>query len=390
MIHGEVAPGWEPVAEAFRASFSPGGEVGAAVCMIERGVVVVDLWGGEASPGVPWKNDMLTLVFSATKGLVALCLLMLADRGLLDYDAPVAKYWPELAKNFGSVTVRALLNHRAGTSMVDEPLRLVDFHDPERVARVLERQTPSWKPGSTQGYGATAWGMYAGELFRRVAGESVGTFFRREVAIPLSADAWIGAPPDVDARVSTLIPLGRRERLTTQIPAMLTRSADGRVFRNVVFFKKSFTRRALANPVDIGPQGMSAFNRPEVRRPELPWCNGLTTARALARIYAAMVGPIDGVRLVSEAAIVPLRIRQSSEVDRVMCREMGFSQGFLKDDPELFSPNPASFGHPGSGGSLGWVDPDRKLAIGYTMNRLDWRIRSPRAVALCHAAYRSG
>lgn len=390
MISGEVAPGWEPVADAFRENFAKRGEVGASVCMIERGRVVVDLWGGHASPGVPWRKDTLTLVFSATKGLVALCFLVLADRGRLDYDAPVSRYWPEMARNFPDVTVRTLLNHRAGTSAVDVPIRLADFADPDRVAAILADQRPTWKPGSDQGYGATSWGMYAAELFRRAAGESVGTFFRREIAGPLGADAWIGAPPEVDARVSTLIPTNRRDRILYQLPAMLRRRGDGQVFRNVAFFRSSLTRRALANPVDIGPEGMEVFNRAEVRRAELAWCNALTTAAALARIYAATVGEIDGKRLVSAEAIRPLRHRQSTGVDRVMCREMGFSQGFLKDDPTLFSPNPASFGHPGSGGSLGWVDPDRQLAIGYTMNRMDWRIRSPRATALCHAAYRSG
>jgi CubicO group peptidase (beta-lactamase class C family) len=394
MIFGEVAPGWEPVKEAFQKNFSELGEVGASVCMVERGRVVVDLWGGEAAPGVAWTEDTVTLVFSATKGLVALCLLMLAERGQLDYDAPIARYWPGMAKNFGDTTVRTLVNHRAGTSLVDEPLRLADFADPERVARVLENQRPTWHPGTDQGYGATAWGMYVGELFRRVAGESVGLFFRREVADRLGVDAWIGTPAAVDARVSTLIPTSRRERVLRQFPSMLTRTAEGKVFRNVAFRKQSVTRRALVNPIDIGPQGMGSFNRPEVRRAELPWCNAVTSARALAWVYAAMVGSVSGaagpVRLVSDASIQPLRARQSTGVDRVMCRDMGFAQGFLKDDPSLFSPNTASFGHPGSGGSLGWVDPDRQLAIGYTMNKLDWRIRSPRSLALCRAAYRCG
>jgi CubicO group peptidase (beta-lactamase class C family) len=390
MVHGSVAPGWEPVAEVFRENFARRGEVGAAVCMMHEGRVVVDLWGGESAPGVAWKEDTLTLVFSVTKGLASIAFLVLADRGGLEYDAPVAKYWPEFRRNFGETSVRTLLNHRAGTSILDTPLSLKDFHDPERVSRALEAQRPTWNPGEHQGYGATVWGMYAGELFRRAAGESIGQFLRREIAEPIDAEVWLGMPPEHDHRVSTLIPVPLRDRLLRQVPAMLGRSADGRVFRKVAFARKSDTWRAFKNPADVGPSGMATFNQPEVRRPELPWCNAVATARGIARVYAALGDPVAGVRLVSAATVAPLRERQSNGFDRVMCREFGFSQGFMKDDPALFSPNPATFGHPGTGGSVGLYDPDRRLAVGYTMNRMDWRIRSPRALELCRAAYRCG
>ena len=391
VIEGTVAPGWEPVKKEFETNFSKRGEVGAAICMIQDGEVVVDLWGGEAAPGVPWREDTLTLTFSTTKGLVAVCFLLLAERGRLDYDAPVSQYWPEFGRNFGSTTVRTLLNHRAGTSILEQQVHLRDFHDLDSLAEVLAAQTPTWEPGQHQGYGGTVWGMYAGELFRRIAGETVGVFLRREIAEPLSADVWLGLPESEEHRVSRLITVGWRDRLLHQVPAMVQGTCDGRVFRNMLLFRKSDTWRAFSNPPDVGASGMQVFNDPAVRRPELPWCNIMATAKGVARVYAAAVAPLDGKRLVSDAAIQPLRARQShADDDRVMCRPMGFSQGFLKESQNLFSPNLNSFGHPGTGGSVGWVDPDRKLAIGYLMNRLDWRIRSPRSIALCKAAYQSG
>jgi CubicO group peptidase (beta-lactamase class C family) len=387
-VQGEVTTGWEPVADAFRENFARRGEVGASVCVVHRGRVVVDLAGGTDGDR-PWTHDTLALVFSTTKGLVATALLMLADRGKLDYDAPIGTYWPELGARLGAgVTVRTLLNHRAGTSVIDTPLRFADFANPAKVAGILEAQPATWEPGTAQGYGGTAWGMYAGELFRRIAGESVGTFFRREIAEPLGVDAWIGAPEAIHPRVARLIPLDRWDRLFRQIPAMATRTCEGRLFRNVAFRKTSFSYRAFANPGDVGPETMQAFNRPELWAAELPWCNAIVSARALARIYGALAlgGAIDGVRLVSPAAIEPLKARQSWEHDRVLCKELGFAQGYTKEEPHLFSPNPASFGHAGTGGSIGWCDPDSGLAIGYVMSKLDWRVRSPRAIALCQAA----
>lgn len=380
-IDGHVASGWERVADAFRENFATRAEVGASVCIFEHGIPVVDLWGGKADATTPWTRDTVSLVFSATKGLAAICLLMLADRGQLDLDAPVTSVWPEL-KVLGTTTIRTLLNHRAGTSVIDTPITLAQVSDPEVLARILEAQPPTWPSGSLQGYGATAWGMYAAALFQKVAGESLGTFFQREVAGRLGVDAWIGLPPSIDPRVATLYPPTPFERLRYQIPSMLTSGLDGRMVRNIVFRRGSFTYRALANPIDLGPKGFDIFNKPQVWRAELPWCNGITNARAIATIYSAL---IEG-KLTSKAAIEPLRTPQSWGDDQVMCKPMGFSQGFMKEESHLYWPTAGSFGHSGTGGTLGWCDPDRGISLAYTMNRIDWRIRSERTLALCHAA----
>lgn len=388
-IEGHVAPGFEPVERAFEANFQRHGEVGAGLVVRRHGEVVVDLWGGVADPttGRSWAQDTPGVVFSATKGLVAMVFAMLADRGEVQLDAPLQDYWPELR---AQATVRMLLNHRSGLSAIDEPLTLQDFDGPPsaRAVEAMSRQEPLWQPDTDQGYAACAYGAYTAELVHRITGRSVGRWFADEIAGPLGLDAWIGIPGEVAPRVARLIPVPKRDVVRLQVPAMTRRSAEGRLFRRIVARSRSFSGRAFLNPT-LGPGSFQALNDPAVQRLELPWMGAVSTADALSKAYAALIGEIDGVRLVRPEAILPLRHRQSwSERDRVMQKPLGFSQGFVKDQLELFSPNPAAFGHPGAGGALGWTDPDAGLAIGYVMNRMDWRIRSPRAVALCHAIYR--
>jgi CubicO group peptidase (beta-lactamase class C family) len=391
-VHGSVKPGFEPVEAAFRENFERRGEIGASACAWHDGEKVVDLWGGLADrdSGRPWEADTVTVVFSATKGLVALCLLMLADRGKLDYDRPVANYWPEFAAaGKERVTVRELLNHRAGLHVVDEPHSLEDWTRSERIAPALAKQRPSWQPGSDQGYGAVSAGAYAAELFRRVAGRSVGTFLAEEVARPLAADAYIGIPAEIQPRVATIYPAKPGTPHLKLIPEVFTgRTVEGRIVR-ALLRRNSFTRRAVGNP-RMGRKGLQHFNDPEVQARELPWAGGIASARGLAEIYAALAhgGTQAGVSLCSAESIAPLRARQSwSERDRVMQKPLGFSQGFLKDALHVFAPGEEAFGHPGIGGALGLADPDRRLSFGYVMNRMDHRIRSPRCLALCHALY---
>jgi CubicO group peptidase (beta-lactamase class C family) len=188
-----------------------------------------------------------------------------------------------------------------------------------------------------------------------------------------------------------MVPSPTLERLTQALPKLLfSRGLDGRVYRQVAR-KGTDTRRAFAHPADLGLTGLQNFNSRRVHRLELPWANGLGNARGLSRVYAALAsgGELGGVRLVRPESVEPLRERQSwVERDRVLRKPLGFAQGFIKEETRLFSPNPASFGHPGAGGTLGFADPDAKLGIGYVMNRMAHQVRSPRAIALCHALYR--
>jgi len=387
--------GFGAVVDTFRENFDQRGEVGAGFCVMQDGKVVVDLAGGIADPKTqrPWTRDTLAVVFSATKGWVALAFLMLEDRGLVDLDMPVASYWPSFARNGKSrITLRQLLNHRAGLSAIDQRLTLDDFQFFAPADQAVENQRPMWNPGSKQAYSATSFGVWAQPIFRRLTGETVGSFIRREIAEPLGADIHLGLAEDEFDRVATLLPATPKDLLTKHLRnAATNRGSDGQVVRRVLQGKRSITGRAFLNPV-LGRAGLKQMNNYRPLSWEMPWFNGVATARGLATLYAPLAadGASGTTRLVAPRSIKPLATRQTwAEVDGTLRKPMGFSQGFVKEETHLFSPNPASFGHPGMGGSLGWADPDTGLSIGYTLNRMDHRIRSPRAIALCHALYKS-
>ncbi len=391
-VKGEVASGFGPVREVLEESFARGEEWGASLCVAHAGRVVVDLWGGvrDRERQIPWTADTLSTGFSSTKGMVALCFLMLADRGLLDYDAPVAKYWPEFAQRGKSeVTVRCLLNHRAGLIGVAEPITLDLIETrPERVAEILAEQLPSWTPDTNQGYHGVTYGLYAQELFKRITGESLGAFLRREISEPLGADVYLGLPQELESRVAKNYAATTRERIFHIVPQLLLTTNEGRVFRQVV--SGGDAARAFAHPAELGPSGIDNFNTRRVHALELPWANALMSARGLCRVYSALAlgGAVDGVRLVQRETIGPVLERQSwSAEDRVLRKPLGWSQGFLKEELGMFSPNQSSFGHPGAGGALGWCDPESQLAIGYLPNKMAYHIRSPRARRLCRTIY---
>jgi CubicO group peptidase (beta-lactamase class C family) len=391
---GECSTAFEEVRRVFETSFETKKELGASLCVWHRGEKVIDLWGGyvDKARTKAWERDTLCTVFSTTKGMVALCFLMLADRGKFDYDEPIAKYWPEFAaKGKEAISIRTLLNHRSGLVAIDEPINLDDFANrPEEVARIAADQAPYWEPDSDQGYHGVTYGIYTAELFRRLTGESIGTFLSREVAKPLGVDVFIGLPASEEIRVSPSYPAGLPEIFFKIIPKMLFhRGNEGRVYRQVVLGKEA--AKAFANPAELGPKGISNFNTSRVHAMELPWGNGISNARGLARVYAALAcgGAIDGHRLVSAKALEPLRETQSwTKLDRVLRKPQGWTQGFVKEDEMMFSPNPESFGHPGAGGALGWCDPIEELSISYTPNKMAHHIRSPRARALAAAVYR--
>lgn len=392
-IGGFVAPGFDEVLRVFEENFAKRGEVGAAVAVYRGDEKVVDLWGGvrDRKSGTPWSGDTLGIVFSATKGMAAAAFLVLVDRGELDLDAKVADHWPTFARNGkAEITVRQLLNHVSGLSAIDAPLSLDDLEGwsertrPDAVVQALEAQEPLWKPGTAQGYNAVSFGLFAGELFRRLTGDDVGVFLQREIAGPLGADVHLGLPGTEEHRVSTLYTSGKRTFLRHILPRVLaSRQVEGRVYRN--FLRgDSATKRAFANPAELGLRGVKNFGTQRVRAMSLPWASGTASALGLATLYKGI-----GNGLVSPATLEGPKRRQSWAWDRVLCKPMGFSQGFVKDELHLFSPNPHTFGHPGAGGPLGYHDPDANLSFGYVMNRMDFRIRSPRAMELSKAVYRS-
>jgi CubicO group peptidase (beta-lactamase class C family) len=389
-LQGFVAPGFERVREVFAENFSRRGEVGASFVVRRRGQVVVDLWGGTACPatGRAWTRDTPVVVFSVTKGLVAMVALMLTEEGVLDPDERVSHYWPEFAgQGRDAITVRTLLSHRSGLAAIDTPLTLADFADRQRVHQALVAQAPLWEPGTLQGYHACSYGPYVGELLFRATGKSAGQLFAEKIARPLGLQAWLGTEPARWEQMARLVPLTRMQRLRYVVPrALCGWDLESRVFRSVML-ARSWGGRAFRNP-DMGPTLFHALNDPAVLQHELAWIGAVANADSLSRAYGALIGEVDGVRLVKPETVEPLLQRQSwQDKDAIMQKPLGWSQGFLKEDVGVFSPNPRSFGHPGAGGSLGWADPDAGLSIGYTMNRMDWRIRSPRALALCDAVY---
>ncbi|MBX3182920.1 MAG: beta-lactamase family protein [Polyangiaceae bacterium] len=393
-LRGFVAPGFEAVRAHLAQSLERGEECGVSVAVYHRGQLVVELAGGvrDAARQLPYTPSTLTLGFSSTKGVVALCFLMLRSQGLFDYDAPVASYWPEFGQaGKGTMSVRTLLNHRAGLVGLDAPLRLEELErDLEGVEARLAAQAPSWAPGESQGYHGVTYGLYAGALFRRIAGRSLGAFIASSIREPLGAEIYLGLPPEHESRVARIVPATTYERLFKFIPMALTDSTEGRVIRSVL--SGADTARAFRHPAELGPRGVANFNARRTRALELPWVGAQMTARGLARMYAALAqgGSLDGVRLVSPELIPPLYERQSwSPRDRVLQKPLGWSQGFLKEEESVFSASPESFGHPGAGGALGWCDPPRELAIAYLPNRMAYHIRSPRARALARVIYQA-
>jgi CubicO group peptidase (beta-lactamase class C family) len=395
--HGFYAEGFEPVARTFAMHLARGEELGAAFAAYHQGEAVVDLWGGVADPetGRPWRQETSCLVFSVTKGLTAMAMHLLADRGKLAWDAPVASIWPGFARaGKESISLRTLRNHRAGLPALDEPVRFEDCLHPGGQAHlrdVLERQRPRWDPGRKQGYHAVTFGMYAREVIEQLAGESAGTLLRRELFEPLSAEVWVGTPPGEQGRLAALEPPsvpGRVARMVLE--ALLGGSAEARLAR-ASLRPGSLALQAFTNPPP-GPEGPARYIRPDAVGAELLWASATATARGLARAYLpfAQGGVVEGRRYFPAASVAPLQERQGfSERDEILQKPLGWSQGFLKEEGGVFSPNPRSFGHAGMGGSLGWCDPEEGLTFGYVMNRMDWRIRSPRVLALSRALYGS-
>ena len=391
-LKGEWSLQFAPLADAFAANFDAGQEIGAAICVYQRGKKVVDIWAGLKDKSIddPWREDSLVPVFSVTKALAALCFLILANRKKFDYDRPVAHYWPDFAlAGKGEITCRQLLEHRAGLYAIEKPLQLSDFADNyPRVYNALILQRSLFIPGSNQGYGAQVWGAYAGELFRQVAGESIGQFFAREVAKKLGIDAHIGLAPANDHKVATLYPVSVFDRLAALVPDMIMgETTEGRIGRAFISGNNSI-EQAYMNP-SAGPKSVEIFNEPWVRRLELPWVNGVANARSLATLMnvLALGGKLGKVQFAGAELMRELTKENPLRYDLVLQKPLGWNLGFLKEERWLYSPNVEAFGHSGMGGSLALADPKAKLSFGYVCNKMDYKIRPDKTLRLCRALY---
>jgi CubicO group peptidase (beta-lactamase class C family) len=356
-----VAAGFEAVRDAFADNLESGRDVGAAFAAYHRGRKVVDLWGGVADPqtGRPWEQDSIILVFSTTKGATALCANVLAERGELDMNAPVARYWPEFAQGGkAEIPVKFLLSHQAGLAWIDGEMSLEEALSWEPVVSALARQTPHWEPGAQHGYHATTYGWLVGEVIRRITGTSVGTFFRAEIAEPLDLDFWIGLPEAQEHRVVPLIPF--------ELPA----GSDLKQAMEAFLGPDSGIGKALTAPG--GALDEQVWNLRAVRAAEVPAANGVTDARSLARMYASMIGETDGVRILGQDQLKRATTQLTRGPNAVLFDlDIQFGLGYMVPSSLIVMGGPRSFGHFGAGGSVGWADPDADLAVGYVMNRMD-------------------
>ena len=370
VVQGHCDARFAPIRDIFEKSFADGEELGAAIAFCLDGEMVVDLWGGhrDVARTKPWTRDTLVNTYSTTKGMTAICAHQLVERGLVDLDAPVAKYWPEFAaKDKDAIPVRWLLSHQAGLPAVRKPLTQDMLYDWNAMAAALAEQDPWWEPGTKHGYHALTFGHLVGEVIRRVSGRSVGAFFRDNVAGPLGADFHIGLAAEHDARCSELF--GSLAPPSSTPGGPVIPGPLGELLRDMTD-PTTMAGAAFNNP----PGRSDRVNTREWRAAEIPAANGHGTATALARIYGALArgGTLGGVRLLEPASIELARSEQAFGPDAVLGGlPMRFGLGFmLRQDFMPISPNANAFGHPGAGGSIGMADPDAKVGFGYVMNKM--------------------
>ena len=378
-INGTASDGWEPLVEQFASNFDRFGELGASVCVTYEGETVVDLWAGDRdTDGNPWLEDTIAVVNSCTKGAVALACHLLADRGLLDLDAPVAEVWPEFAHGAkAAVTTRMMLNHTTGVAAFRDELPEGSAFDWDYMCDRVAAEEPWWSPGTRNGYHLMSFGWVAGELVRRASGLSLGTFFRKEVAEPAESDFWIGLPATEHHRVSPLMPFkpGPKEEFSAFTRAFIADS-DG------------LQARAWRN------RGGARGDSPEVWSAELGGGGGITNARGLAKIYQAcavgdFVSPQQFERM--------RRVSVASERDAMLLLPTRFSEGFMLrmdnrrsfgGDTDSVNIREGAFGHVGAGGSIGFADPNIGLSMGYVMNQMGKSVLlDARGEGLVDAAY---
>jgi CubicO group peptidase (beta-lactamase class C family) len=390
LIGGSVDEGYGKVADAFRANFAAGREVGAAVAVYRNGAKVVDLWGGYRNgiTKTPWQHDTVVNMYSTTKGVASLAVAVAASRGLISYDAKVADYWPEFAQaGKAEVTVRQLLSHQAGLPALDAPLGLADLADLDKLSAVLAAQAPAWVPGARHGYHTLTLGWYESELIRHAdpAGRTLGRFFAEEVAAPLGLDLYIGLPDSVDRdRVAHLHGWPRAEALLhlNTFPARFTLS---------LLNPLSLASKSANIPKDVDV--MNDFNRDEVRTVEMPAGNGIGTARSVAKAYGSTATGGHELGLTPDTldALTQLAVIPTGGVrDKVLHVDTAFSLGYCKPVPHFrFGSSDKAFGTPGYGGSFGFSDPETGVGFAYVMNRLGFHLWSdPRELALRQAVFR--
>ncbi len=388
-VQGSCDPKFQQVRQEFERNFRERGEVGASVCVTVRGETVVDLWGGmaHAETQTPWTAETVSIVFSSTKGATALCAHVLASRGQLDLDAPVAKYWPEFAQaGKAQIPVKMLLNHQAGLPAVRAPLPQGAYANWKLMVSSLAKEEPFWEPGTRNGYHALTMGWLVGEVVRRVSGKSLGTFFQEEIAKPLGLEFWIGLPEDKESRVAPMI--------------AAQPDPDNPFFQEIA---KPGSLQSLVLLNSGGYMGAAPeYDFRAAHAAEIGAAGGITNARGLAGMYAPLAcgGKLNGVELVNTDTLARMAaVSSATGRDAVLVLPTRFALGFMKSmdnrrgplnlrDSVLISED--AFGHVGAGGSFGFADPPAAMSFGYTMNKMGpGTSLNDRGQSLVDATYRS-
>jgi CubicO group peptidase (beta-lactamase class C family) len=352
-VNGSTAPGFEPVAEEFRRFLAEPGDGRGQFCAYLNGRRVADLWAGDDIAA-----DDLQGVYSSTKGVAAVCVALLVQRGALDLDAAVSRYWPEFAGGGkGGVTVRVALSHQAGIPGVEPQLTLAEVMDHDLVAARLAAQVPHWRPGKAHGYHGLTIGTIMDELVRRVAGAPVAEFFRKEIGDPRGIDFYIRTPDDVDHRVRMVLPAGPTPEQRSQAePPSPTDSLIGMTFNTAA-----------------GQQAEPLPNIPAFRASGQAAAAGVGSARGLARLYAMCIGAVDGFpRLLTEVTVAQVAQIQTVGEDLVLAVPTRYAIVFQKPDGRLRYGSHQAFGHDGAGGSIGAADPWHGLAYAWIPRQMSY------------------
>ncbi len=378
-IHGHCDPHFSAVKEAFADNFRIRGDIGASFAATIDGKFVIDIWGGyaDANRTRPWKRDTLACLYSTTKAMTALCALILVDRGQLDLDAPVARYWPEFAQaGKQDLLVRYLLSHQSGLAGFDEEIPVEALFDWERVVDLLAAQKPWWSPGTQSGYHAITQGYLVGEVIRRITNKTVGRFFQDEIAIPLQVDCHIGLAQSDDYRVAEMIPPPTLQPGKPQFVGSASLSE---------------TERKAMYPL-IGETNPIVVSRTRAwRAAEIPSGNGYGNAHSIARMASMMAcGEVDGMQLLTLPTIEIAFQEQCYGIDYILKLPIRWALGFVLVSKEMpFGPNPHTLFGGGGGGSAVIIDRDARLSLAYVMNNcLGSAVEGDdRALALGRAMY---
>lgn len=371
-IHGICDERFEPVRAAFAENFDRAGEIGASAAVTIDGELVVDIWGGhtDLERTTPWERDTITNVWSTTKTMSFLCALILADRGELDFHAPVSRYWPEFAAGGkDGAEVRHIMSHSAGLPAWEPPVVVEDLYDWEKSTSMLAAQTPWWEPGTASGYHAVSQGHLIGEVVRRITGQSIGQFFRTEIAEPLGADFHIGLPPEHDHRTVRVIP-PPASPLTILTPG----SIAARTFN--------------------GPQLRAEASWDDAwRRAEIPAAGGQGNARSVAMVQSVIAcgGSVGDLTLLSPAGCDRVFEVQSTGTDLVLGLPIRYGMGYGIVGPELpVAPSRKACFWGGWGGSIVVADLERRMCVAYVMNRMgEGTVGDVRGIGIVAAAYRA-